>query len=284
MTHQHYVLLSPIPNMQLSSTKHLIAEGITFVVWFGVLAWAISVARRNRSPLPLLMMLGGAITYGYEPVVDTLGKCWLPSTHQWTLFTVLGRHMPVYGVFVYSAFFGGFSIMAWSYLKAGRDPKGLWRLYVVAILINTFLFETPAILIHFYRYYGHQPFNFWGFPLWWPFVNTAGPIAGGALAYVLSEHTPLDRRALLAFAFISEPFFDGLSNGAAGGPTWMAMNSHVPVVVIWLVGCLTLAIAALIVGSAVWGVGLLKASAAPSAPAQAASAAQRRQPEPVAVS
>jgi hypothetical protein len=262
MTHSHYVLLAPIPNMQLSSTKHLVAEGITFAVWVGVLVWAGTLARRHRSALPLLMMLGGAITYGYEPIVDTLGKCWLPATHQWTLFTELGRHMPLYGVFVYSAFFGGFSIMTWSYLKGGRDPKGLWQLYAIAIAINTFAFESPAIWIHFYRYYGHQPFNFWGFPLWWPFVNTAGPIAGGALAYVLSERTPLDRRILLAFAFVSEPLFDGLANGAAGGPTWMAMNMDIPVVVVWIVGAITIAIGCLIIATTVWALGLLPKRAA----------------------
>ena len=257
MPRSHYVLLSPIPNMQVSSGKHLFAEAITFAVMLGVAAWAIALARRYRTPVPLLMILGGALTYGYEPVVDTLGKCWLPATHQWTLFTELGRHMPVYGLFVYAAFFGGFSIMSWSYLKGGGAPKGLWRLYAAAILINTFAFESPAIWIHLYRYYGHQPFNLWGFPLWWPFVNTAGPIAGGALAYVLGEHAPIDRRIVLAFAVVSEPLFDGLSNGAAGGPTWWAMNMDVPRVVLWLVGGITVAIGCLIVAATIWALNLL---------------------------
>jgi hypothetical protein len=283
MTNFHRTLLAPIPNMTISSGLHLFAEAITFAVLLGVLAWAISLARRYRTPVPLLMMLGGALTYGFEPIVDTLGKCYLPATHQWTLFTELGRHMPVYGLFVYSAFFGGFSIMSWSHLKAGGDPKRLWKLYAIAIFINTFLFESPAIWAHIYRYYGEQPFNLWGFPLWWPFVNTAGPIAGGALAYVLADRSRLDRRIVLAFAVISEPLFDGLANGAAGGPTWMAMNSGMPAAVIWLAGVLTIAIGCLIVETAIWGLSLLGSRpVSPAAPGDAEPPA--RMTETVAVS
>jgi hypothetical protein len=281
MSHSHYTHLAPVPNMTVSSGLHLFAEAITFAVLLGVLASAISLARRYRTAVPLLMMLGGALTYGYEPIVDTLGKCYLPATHQWTLFTELGRHMPVYGLFVYSAFFGGFSMMSWSYLKHGSTPSGLWKLYAAAIFINTFLFESPAIWAHIYRYYGEQPFNLWGFPLWWPFVNTAGPIAGGALAYVLGEHARIDRRIVLTFAVVSEPLFDGLANGAAGGPTWMAMNSGMPAVVIWLVGVLTIAIGCLIVGTTIWGLSLLQSRTA--APELARPPARSlREPVPLA--
>jgi hypothetical protein len=252
-----HILLEPVPHMTVSSGLHLFAEAITFAVLVGVAVWAVVLARRYRTAVPLLMIVGGGLTYGFEPIVDTLGKCWLPATHQWTLFTEMGRHMPLYGLWVYAAFFGGFSIASWSHLKAGGAPSGLWRLYAIAIFINTFLFESPAVWAHIYRYYGEQPFNFWGFPLWWPFVNTAGPIAGGALAYVLDEHAPIDRRILYTYAVISEPVFDGLSNGGAGGPTWMAMNTKTAAVVLWLAGCLTIAIGCLFIKVTVWGLSLL---------------------------
>jgi hypothetical protein len=94
--------------------------------------------------------------------------------------------MPGYAVLVYVAFFGGFAMMSWNHLRSGKPAGGLWRKYAAAILINIFLFETPAVSIfHIYTYYGHQPFDFWGFPLWWPFVNTLGPITAGALVHVL---------------------------------------------------------------------------------------------------
>lgn len=239
--------LEPLPSLTVSEDLHLIATLIAIAVWLGVLVKAAGLARRHASAIPLVMVAGGAITFGYEPVVDVLGQCYLPETHQWTLFTALDRSMPLYGLFVYSAFFGGFSMMAWAHLKRGGAARGLWTIFAVAILINTFLFETPAVWADVYTYYGNQPWDLWGFPLWWPFVNTAGPIAAGALVYVLDERLRLERGYLLAATFVAVPLFDGLSNGAAGLPTWLALNSDVPTVVVWVAGTVTMLIGCLIV-------------------------------------
>jgi hypothetical protein len=239
--------LQPVPDFTVSSDLHLVATLITIVVWLGVLAAAIRLGRRHATLLPLLMLAGGAITYGFEPIVDTLGKCWLPETEQWTLFTAFNRDMPVYGVFVYSAFFGGFSMMSWNHLRSGGEARGLWKLFAIAIFVNAMLFESPAIWANVYTYYGDQPWDLWGFPLWWPFVNTAGPLAAGALAYVLDARVRLDRRWLLAVAFISEPVFDGMSNGFSGMPTWIALNSEVPVALVWVAGTITMLLGCLFV-------------------------------------
>lgn len=237
--------LQPPPDLTVTGDLHLIATIAAATVWLGVLVVAFRLARRHRSAIPFAMLAGGAITFGFEPVVDVLGKCYLPETEQWTLFTALGRDMPVYGAFVYSAFFGGFSIMSWNHLSRGGAPSGLWKLYAIAILINTFLFETPAVTADIYTYYGDQPWDLWGFPLWWPFVNTAGPLAAGALAYTLGRHGRISGRALLGLAFVCEPIFDGMSNGLSGLPTWLALNSGVSTPVVWAAGTATIALACL---------------------------------------
>lgn len=239
--------LEPVPDLTVSSDLHLVATLIAIAVWLGVVVTAVRLGRRHGTLLPLLMLAGGAITYGFEPIVDTLGKCWLPEDEQWTLFTAFNRDMPVYGVFVYSAFFGGFSLMSWSHLKSGGAPSGLWRLFAVAIFINAMLFESPAVWANIYTYYGDQPWDLWGFPLWWPFVNTAGPLAAGALAYVLDERVRLDRRRLLAVAFVSEPVFDGMSNGFSGMPTWIALNADTPTALVWVAGTTTMLLGCLFV-------------------------------------
>jgi hypothetical protein len=233
--------------MTVSADKNLLATLIAGAVWLGVLAWAWQLSRRYRSLVPLVLLAGGAITYGYEPLVDNLGKCWLPEEHQWTLFSAFGRDMPLYGVFVYSAFFGGFALMSWSHLKRGGAPSGLWRTFAIAMFINAFLFESPAIWADFYTYYGNQPFNPWGFPLWWPFVNCAGPIALGALLYVLDERARVDRGWLYGTAFLGQPIFDGVSNGGAGLPTWAALNSDVSTGIVWIAGTVTILLGCLFV-------------------------------------
>ncbi|HEY1971207.1 MAG TPA: hypothetical protein VGH89_24850 [Pseudonocardia sp.] len=248
------VSLEPVPDLTVSPAVHIAATLAAGLVWLGVLIFASVQARRHRSPIPLLFLLGGALTVGFEPIVDTLGKCYLPRNYQWTMFTVLDRPMPVYAVLVYSAFFGGFALMAWSHLRRGGAPSELWRKYALAIAINTFLFETPAVpIFHVYTYYGNQPFDFWGFPLWWPFVNTAGPLVAGALVYVLQTHLELPAKRLLPLAVLLVPMGDGFSNAASAYPTWLALNSAVPAALTWGAGALTIGLATLIVHGMIRG-------------------------------
>lgn len=238
--------LEPVPDVTVSPTVHIVATALAGAVWLGVLVTAILVARRRHTPIPVLFLAGGALTVGYEPIVDTLGKCYLPVDYQLTLFTVLNRPMPLYAILVYSAFFGGFALMSWNHLHSGGDPRGLWRKYAIAIGVNTFLFETPAVSVfHVYTYYGHQPFDFWGFPLWWPFVNTAGPLAAGAVVFVLQRYLGMHGPRLLALALLLIPITDGMSNGASAYPTWMALNADIPVWLVWVAGALTVTLAVL---------------------------------------
>jgi hypothetical protein len=142
----HTVMRAAGPHFTASQALHNTATPAAAAVLLGVIVVAYRLARRHHSPVPFFFLLGGALTVGYEPVVDTLGKCYLPSDYQWTMFTVLDRPMPVYAVLVYTAFFGGFAILSWNHLTTGRPATGLWKKFAAAILVNTFLFETPAVL------------------------------------------------------------------------------------------------------------------------------------------
>jgi hypothetical protein len=259
MAGSQMLALEPVPHFTASQALHNTATAAAAAVLLGVIVVAYRLARRHHSPVPFFFLLGGALTVGYEPVVDTLGKCYLPSDYQWTMFTVLDRPMPVYAVLVYTAFFGGFAIMSWNHLTTGGPAAGLWKKFAAAILVNTFLFETPAVSIfRVYTYYGHQPFDFWGFPLWWPFVNTAGPIAAGALIYVLGSHLKLKGRALFGLSMILIPMTDGAVNGAAAYPTWMALNSDVPAWITWCAGAITIGLAVLIMRGVIGGLEVVR--------------------------
>jgi hypothetical protein len=251
----HFDILAQVeqpPEMTVSSTVHNIGTVIAAVVLLGVVVFAVRVARRHHSLVPFALLLGGALTVGYEPIVDVLGMCYLPKSYQWTLFSALGRDMPVYAILVYCAFFGGFATVAWNHLKSGSPARGLWRKYIAAILINTFAFETPAVAVFsVYTYYGKQPFNFLGFPLWWPFINTAGPLIAGALIYLLGNRFNVGSRTLLALAAIAVPMMDGAVNASAAYPTWLALNSDVPTWVAWVAGAVTVSLAILIMAGAI---------------------------------
>lgn len=255
--------VEPHPDFTVTAGVHNGFTAVAAVVLLGVVVWAVRVSRQHHTPIPFFFLLGGALTVGFEPIVDLLGKCYLPTDYQWTLFTVLDRPMPVYAILVYAAFFGGFAIMAWNHLTTGGSPEGLWKWYGAAILINTFFFETLTVSVFdVYTYYGHQPFDFWGFPLWWPFVNTTGPIAAGALIYVAGKHLTLSARALATIAVLVVPMTDGAVNAAAAYPTWLALNSDVPPWVTWCAGALTIGLAILIMRSIIGTLNTIRARTA----------------------
>lgn len=252
--------IEPIPPFTVSAGVHNGFTAVAALALLGVAVWAAWVVSRRRTAVPLFFLVGGALTVGFEPIVDTLGKCFLPSDYQWTLFTVLGRPMPVYAILVYAAFFGGFATMAWNHLTAGGAPRGLWKWYGAAILINTFLFESIAVPIFgVYTYYGHQPFNFWGFPLWWPFVNTAGPILAGSLVYLANKYLNVRPAALAAISVVVVPMTDGAVNAASAYPTWLALNSDVAPWVTWCAGALTIGLAILIMRGIIGSLEIIQA-------------------------
>lgn len=117
--------------------------------------------------------------------------------------------------------------------------KALFQLYLIDVFINIWL-ESPGVLMGAYQYYGHQPVNFWGLPLWWVCVNPIMPMTAGALIYRLSPHLS-GRRLALVIAFI--PMADGVANGATGWPMWTALNLGAPLIVTHLAWLLTLGLA-----------------------------------------
>ena len=93
-------------------------------------------------------------------------------------FTVLGRTMPLYICFVYPWYVGGLGYLAYKLFSNGITTRGLFQLWALDAVADVGL-ESPGILLGTYSYYGHQPLNPWGFPLWWAFVNPTMPMLAG---------------------------------------------------------------------------------------------------------
>jgi hypothetical protein len=122
-------------------------------------------------------------------------------------------------------------------------------------LVNIAL-ESPGIIADVYTYYGKQPFDIWGFPLWWGFVNPLMPMIAGALIYKLRPHLEQVGQVALALAVVAIiPMADGIANAAAAWPVIVALNTNVGYVGSWIAGFVTLGLALFVV----WIVGLLVA-------------------------
>jgi hypothetical protein len=167
--------------------------------------------------------------------------------------------MPLYIVFVYPWYVGGLGYLAYRLFQRGVTMRDLFALWGLDFVINIVL-ETPGIKAGTYLYYGHQPFDFWGFPLWWGFVNPLMPMLAGAAIYRLLPH--LNRAWKQAAVIAIIPMADGAANGAAGWPTYAALNQR-DVSYVWthLAALVTLGLALFVV----WMIGLAVARPAAEA-------------------
>jgi hypothetical protein len=248
------MFLATIPQPPVDALMPKTAETIFNVFIFIPLGIALALALRKlfkgQGPLLLYCILGGALAASFEPVVDVLGLVFLKERGALGTFTILDRTMPLYICFVYPWYVGGLGYLAYKLFKRGVTMRDLFLLWASDFLVDVLL-ESPGILAGTYLYYGHQPFNIWGFPLWWGFVNPVMPMLAGALIFHIRPHlnTPWKLPAVIACI----PMADGIANGATAGPMWAALNQE-DVSYIWtyLASFVTLGLALF----SVWIIGL----------------------------
>ncbi len=247
-------ILATIPTPPIDSVMPKTAETIFNIFIFIPLGIALALAIRKlikgQGPLLLYCIIGGALAASFEPVVDVLGMVYLKEQGALGTFTILDRTMPLYICFVYPWYVGGLGYLAYKLFKRGVTMRDLFLLWAVDCIIDIFL-ESPGILAGTYLYYGHQPFNIWGFPLWWGFVNPVMPMVAGALIFHLRPH--LDRPWKLPVVIACIPMADGVANGATAWPMWAALNQeNVSYVWTYLASFVTLGLALF----SVWIIGL----------------------------
>jgi lipoprotein signal peptidase len=178
---------------------------------------------RNRDPVPLLCLVGGAFACLVEPLVDVLAHCWYPTHRQWKLMTVMGRDTPILVLPGYIWFMGGFAALTYIALQRGAMPRDVRRLYAALIAVNA-LVEIPGVHTHVYFYYGHQPLRIFDWPLWWGFVNTAIGIVGGCLVHAVRRRqlaAPSEALAIIALV----PMIDAAVNAGAAWPLFSSLAS-----------------------------------------------------------
>ena len=211
----------------MPKTAQALFTAFIFAPLGAMLVYAVRRAARDRDPLMLLCIAGGALAIAFEPIVDVLGLCYFPRTNQWVAFEVFGRAIPLFIVFVYPWFVGGQGYIAYRVFAKGTDRRGVFGLWTAFAIANVFL-ESPGIIAHVYSYYGKQPLNPWGFPLWWAFVNPVMPLVLGALVFKLRPHLGAGWGLLAIIPLV--PIADGIANGATAWPVWVTLNTNLSVV------------------------------------------------------
>jgi hypothetical protein len=242
--------------------------------------WALRRAARGDAT-GLLVLAGGVVASLIEAMLDNLGLLWFYTDNKAIVFDVFGRSMPLFVVLGYGFYFGAITYYALSALEQGKGPRHLWGVYWFAWVFDLAV-ESTGDAVGLYHYYGPQPFNAWGIPLWWMFCNPVLPIVAGSLFFVMRERLR-GRRAVWIVGLL--PVCYGGIYGAIGWPIFIALNSNVPRVVIWIAGTATALIALGVVHLTIEGVEWYRrASGSESELPAAASeprAPSRIQPDPV---
>jgi len=193
------------------------------------LVYCVRVARRERSPWPLYTYVGAALAMVYEPLTDLLGHCIYATTGQHTLFTLLGRHMPVMVLFLYLTYFPFGITFFVQRFDRGVTKAQLWRYYVIGVVIAA-CFEPVIANKHFgltwWFYYGHQPLDFTGLPMWWWFVNPLCWFAPSAVIHLVRKHVLKgdERKAWFCVPAVLLATFAG--HGSAALPMYLSISSN----------------------------------------------------------
>jgi len=188
------------------------------------LAYALRDWQRAKSPLLLLILLGGAFTNVMEPVVDILGGCWHPIINQDRLFDIMGHPMPVWLLPTYAAYFGVLPMCMVVSFRKGISSRAMWLWFLVPVIADIILEEGLFGISggHLYAYYGNQPLRLHVFPIWWAPVNAIG-VYISAIALVLSA--PHLRGWRLALVPLFTPLLYCGGGALAGFPSYVVINS-----------------------------------------------------------
>jgi hypothetical protein len=187
-----------------------------------VLALALRGIVKDRNIVLPIFLLGGMLGIFVEPILDYMGGVWWPLYGGWDAFTLLGVNIPVLVILVYPWLLGGQGYLAYRAFEQGITRTRLWCLVGLFGLSDIVLETIGIAALGVYRYFGTQPLNFWGLPLWYVPCNAIGPVVAGALTHLL--HRRLTGVRLLAVAPLLPMSFVGVY-AAIGFPVWISLNS-----------------------------------------------------------
>jgi hypothetical protein len=199
--------------------------------------------RRTRSPLPIIVLVGGAIAYLNEPIVDVLGLVWHPRIHQERVINTFGP-LPLWGLFCYVVFFGAATYLFLAVMRRGVKRKQFW-IGIGALMVVNLGIEIPLLPTHLYYYYGYHtpPMTVAHLPLYWLFLNVGGPLL--AAVVLLAGESFFRGRTMLLAALVPMTSYAAYSL-AAGWPIFTALHApHLAQGFVWAAAVLTIAISAL---------------------------------------
>ncbi len=176
-------LLEPPREMVVPETMQTVMTVAVGSVLVLLLVGITALCIRKRTPLYLLIMVGGAICMFNESALDILGHCYFPEIGDWQAYSTLDRAIPMWVAFSYVAYFGGLTALEVYCLRRGVSRKQIVAGLLTIESLNCLL-KLPPLKKDLYTYYGEQPLRIAGeFPAVWLVFNCVGSFLAACIIF-----------------------------------------------------------------------------------------------------
>ena len=148
---------------------------------------AVRMSARQKTLLPVLLLISGSCTIVLEPIIAHLGHAFHPEIGSIALFKTNNVTVPVYLAILHPCYFGSFYIVLFSRIVNDNFTGSyLWKAYFITCVLN-YLIEILPVSSGLWVYYDPQALWLWkgGMPLWWTFVNAGCLFVPVALIHFL---------------------------------------------------------------------------------------------------
>jgi hypothetical protein len=207
-------------------------------------AWTIYQCFRDKSPILLLILIGGVLCFLQEPIMDHVGAVWYPYINQsFTVFRAFNVSVPLWVVPGYGLFVGAVSVVLYRKMMAGMTATQLWKFYFVVWLLDLLL-ELPGLNLGTYIYFGHAALSVFGFPMTWAMTNTCIVFLTAALLVSFKDFFVGPKLLLIP---VVVTMANGAAQASAGYPVWLTLNSGADSVLKLFAAIVTLGMSLLIV-------------------------------------
>jgi hypothetical protein len=228
----------PPTEMVMPQTPQLVFTVLWGTVCLVLAGYAGYRLARHRDPLLGALLLGGAICYFAEPLVDVLGLLWHPTIGQWVAIDTF-RAAPWWGVFVYAICFGALPwFMLADFRRSGFTARRAWTWVGVFWLVDVAV-EIPILAAGMYDYYGDPPMEVFGLPLYWLVMNIAGPLETAVVLLVFGSAL---RGWRVLGVLVLPVTLDVAGSGMVGWPVFSALHAQASMPVKYLAALITVAV------------------------------------------
>lgn len=206
----------------LNLAMQTVATVLLWVAFAVILAIAVRRGLRERSWFPVILVLAVAVGSLIEPLYDIAYHLLWYVPGQWTLFTSFDIPQPVWVMPAYVFVFAAPVLYLYPRFERGAMRREVFG-FAGLTAVTTAMFETAAINLGLYTYYGHHAFRFLSYPLWIG-VMEAAQITGFAVL-AAAFHSRIRNGASVLGLFVLYPAHFAFALLGAGFPALIAINN-----------------------------------------------------------